>query len=92
MLYSFYKRYNESAMWCLNPSQMCNNKTTLFQTRKLESILSKYDDNMAVSGGVSTCLILAYSILIAVGSGGNLMVLTAVAANKCKYTTQYISE
>ena len=91
MLYSFYKRYNESAMWCLNPIQMCN-LSTLFQTRKLESILSKYDDNMAVSGGVSTCLILAYSILIAVGSGGNLMVLTAVAANKCKYTTQYISE
>jgi len=63
-------------------SSQYQNDLSLNQTRKLESILSKYDDNMAVSGGVSTCLILAYSILIAVGSGGNLMVLTAVAANK----------
>ena len=35
MLYSFYKRYNESAMWCLNPSQMCNNKQPFFRPASL---------------------------------------------------------
>ena len=56
------------------------------QTRRLEKILENYEDNIAVPASAYFVLIVAYSILIAIGTGGNLMVLTAVATNKCKST------
>ena len=57
---------------------------TANETRRLNKILENYEDNTAVSASAYFVLIVSYSILIAIGSGGNLMVLAAVATNKCK--------
>ena len=51
-----------------------------------QTILSNYEDNLAVSYKASVVLIVAYSILIAIGSMGNTSVLIIVISHKSEYS------
>ena len=50
-----------------------------------EDLLEKYKQNRAVSNTAYYILIIAYTILIIMGSIGNFFVITAIKSNKSKF-------
>ena len=50
-----------------------------------EDLLEKYKQNRAVSNTAYYILIISYTMLIIMGSIGNLFVITAIKSNKSKF-------
>ena len=61
-----------------------NQPLTNNELQRIQKILANYEDNVAVLESAYFTLIIVYSVVIAVGSCGNLMVLAAVFSNKCE--------
>ena len=69
-----------------------NRPLTDNESQRIQKILANYEDNVAVPESAYFTLIIVYSVVIAVGSCGNLMVLAAVISNKCELSVQHDCE
>ena len=66
-----------------------NNLNTSQYPKIDEDLLEKYKQNRAISNTAYNILIIAYTMLIILGSIGNFFVITAIKSNKSKFICMY---